>query len=101
MGSMMPNIGHERFAREDLFIDYRSELMMFRWDHKHRKVFRKFYGETGEDEMPDSSNMFEESMLWGDEITRDQYEKGAKKPEVFGVKSKRGGLSGIFDRIFG
>ncbi|WP_196303834.1 hypothetical protein [Ralstonia solanacearum] len=35
----------ERFSREDIYIDFLFEEVMFRWDHVEKKAYRKFYGE--------------------------------------------------------
>jgi hypothetical protein len=68
----------ELFARDDIYIDYPFEEVMFRWDHGAKKVYRRFYGE---EECPDSvahdNRLFNDAIQFGDQITRKQYERGA------------------------
>jgi hypothetical protein len=68
----------ELFARGDVYIDYPFEEVMFRWDHGAMKVYRRFYGE---DESPDpvahDNRLFNDAIQFGDQITREQYERGA------------------------
>jgi len=59
----------------DVYIDYPFEDVMFRWEHKTGKVFRKFYGQA-EGEIPYSSNLFHEAISAGQQITAEQYTQG-------------------------
>ncbi len=34
----------ERFEREDIFLAYPYQEVMYRWDHRSKKVFVRFYG---------------------------------------------------------
>ena len=67
----------------DLYVDYGFEQMMFRWDCKAQKVFRKFYGEKSEHEIPQSNKLWWDAKQGGDgggyEITKTTYER--RKPE--------------------
>ncbi len=66
----------ERFARADVFVDYPFEEVMFRWDHAEGKVYRKFYGEREFGPIPHDSNLYNEALRFGDEITQELYDRG-------------------------
>lgn len=75
----MPLNKGERFAREDIFIDYPMEEVMFRWDHVLKKIYVRFYGTQERDEpVPHDNRLFNDALLGGDEITREEYENGKK-----------------------
>ena len=57
-----------------IYIDYPFESVMFRWGDG--RVWAKFYGESDEAERPESSNLFHQAILGGDEITAEQYRRG-------------------------
>lgn len=63
---------------ENLYIEYEYEEVMFRWDHSLRKVYCKFYGETNADEweVPYTQDLFTQATLFGNEITKEAYDKG-------------------------
>ncbi len=62
---------------KDVFIDYPYEEVMFRTEQLTGLIYRKFYGDSEFPEpIPDSNNLFNESLLYGDEITRELYEAG-------------------------
>ena len=64
------------FADHDVYVDYAFEEVKFRWDHDARKIFRKFYGEAESAEsVPYENRLFNDALRFGDEITRDVYEK--------------------------
>lgn len=62
------------FSEGDVFIDYPFEEVLFRWDHVARKVYRRFYG-GGEspDPVPQDNRLFNDAILFGNKITREQY----------------------------
>ena len=60
----------------DIYVDNDFEEVMFRWDHKLQKYFRKFYGADGEDTVPNGNSLRFASFSYGDEITREEYERG-------------------------
>ncbi|MCW8901492.1 MAG: hypothetical protein OQK95_12540 [Gammaproteobacteria bacterium] len=67
----------EKFAKQDVYVDYAFEDVMFRWDHKRSKIFVKFYGELENKELvPHDNRLFNDALLYGEEITREQYLKG-------------------------
>ncbi len=59
----------------DVYIDYPFEDVMFRYEYRSAKVFRKFYGEA-EHETDYTSNLFREAMSAGQQITAEQYAEG-------------------------
>lgn len=65
------------FATGDVFIDYPFEMVMFRWDCAEQRIYKKFYGkeEIAEPVLHDGV-LFNDALLSGKEITRDQYENG-------------------------
>jgi hypothetical protein len=67
----------ERFAKEDIFVDYDFEQVMFRWDHLKKLNYRKFYGRTEHLEpVPQANRLLNDAFLFGDEITKDEYLRG-------------------------
>ncbi|HKU44145.1 MAG TPA: hypothetical protein VJR89_38555 [Polyangiales bacterium] len=73
----MPLQKGEEFARRSICIDYPFEEVMFRWDHQQRQIYRKFYGEgEGPTPIPADNRLFNDALLYGDEITREQYRAG-------------------------
>ena len=75
-GGMLANKG-ERFDRENIYIDYQFEQVMFRWDFLERKRYKKFYGESeGNKFIPCDNRLYNDALLYGDEITLEEYFKG-------------------------
>ncbi|WP_434777396.1 hypothetical protein [Neisseria sp. Ec49-e6-T10] len=67
----------QRFNEEDIYIDYPFEEVMFRWDHSIKKVFHKFYGKDEiEQPIEQSNKLLNEALLFGDEISEEQYFQG-------------------------
>ncbi|MBC7428184.1 MAG: hypothetical protein H7336_06205 [Bacteriovorax sp.] len=76
----MAIISHERFNNEDIYLDYDFEEVMFRYDHKTKNIYRKFYGEQEHPEAIHYSNrLYCDTRLFGDEITKEQYLEGREK----------------------
>ena len=69
----------ERFRREDIYVDYPFEDVMFRWDHLERVVYRKFYGEVETGPIPHDNRLYNDALLYGDEISRDVYLVGKQR----------------------
>lgn len=68
------------FVERDVFVDYEFEEVMFRWDHQAQKIYMKFYGEAElPDPVPHDSRLYNDALLDGEEISREQYEQG-KEP---------------------
>lgn len=67
----------EKFANQDVYVDYAFEEVMFRWDHTKSETYLKFYGKHESDNLvPHDNNLFNEALLYGEEITREQYLQG-------------------------
>ncbi|PAU66577.1 hypothetical protein BZL41_01035 [Pseudomonas sp. PIC25] len=61
----------------DIFIDYPFEEVMYRWDHRERKIYMKFYKENELPEpVPHENKLFNEALLYGLEITKEEYQQG-------------------------
>lgn len=67
------------FQDRDVFVDYPFEEVMFRWDHQAELIYRCFYGE-GEwpEPLPHDNRLFNDALLYGDEIDRQQYDVKAR-----------------------
>ncbi|MGZ5790081.1 MAG: hypothetical protein ACXWJF_11575 [Burkholderiaceae bacterium] len=64
----------ENFSGRDVVVDYDFEEVMFRWDHKEQRIYRKFYGsEEHKDVIPYDNRLFNDALLYGNEISPDQY----------------------------
>ena len=66
----------ERFSQGDLFIDYPSESVMFRWELAGRRYYRRFYGEPAETEVRSDNNLLNEAIRFGVEIDGATYAAG-------------------------
>ena len=62
----------DAFREGDVYLDYPSEDVKFRYENKTGKVFRRFYGQA-EEEVSYSSNLFRDAMSSGKQITREEY----------------------------
>jgi hypothetical protein len=62
----------EDYRTRDIYLDYPYEDAKFRWEKDTEKVYRRFYGK-GEDEIPHSSDLFNQAISAGKEITREEY----------------------------
>ncbi len=56
----------------NIYLDYPYEDAKFRWDKGTGKVYRRFYGKR-EVEIDHTSNLFNEAISAGEQITRDDY----------------------------
>ncbi|MBA5607389.1 hypothetical protein H3H36_18695 [Duganella sp. FT3S] len=73
----MPIDKGERFTREDIFVDYFIEEVMFRWDHVTKKIYVRFYGKDESlHPVPYDNRLFNDALLGGDEISREEYGRG-------------------------
>ena len=67
----------EDFAQRDIYIDYDFEEVTYRWDHKLKNVYVRFYGKPEKIEpIPQDNRLFNDALLYGCEITREEYERG-------------------------
>jgi hypothetical protein len=55
-----------------VYIDYPSEQVKFRWDHRAGKVYCKPYGKS-ESLAYYAGELFTDATLYGDEITAEDY----------------------------
>ena len=69
-------VPNERFRQGDVFIDYDFEEVMFRYDHRTQRFFRRFYGESKEDEVPHDNRLLNDAMQFGDETDANTYQAG-------------------------
>jgi hypothetical protein len=78
----------EQFKYQDIYVDYDFEEVMFRWDHLEKKIYRKFYGEIEDfDPVPHDNRLFNDALLNGEQIAKEEYIKGKSKGSSWG-KSK-------------
>ena len=70
----MPINKGQAFVDKDVFIDYSFEEVKFRWDHKEKKIYVRFYGkEESPNPVPYDNRLFNEALLSGEEISSEQY----------------------------
>jgi hypothetical protein len=62
----------DAFLKGDVYIDFPYERAKFRYEKDTGKVYRRFYGET-EDEIPPSSNLYNQAICEGKQIAREEY----------------------------
>jgi hypothetical protein len=75
----MPINKGEEFTLRDIYINHPYEEVMFRWDYIKKKIYRKFYGEaesSDTDMIEHSNRLFNDALLYGNEISKDVYLKG-------------------------
>jgi hypothetical protein len=72
----MMGVPSARFQQGDVFIDYDFEEVMFRYDAATQRVFRKFYGEAAENEIPHDNGLLNEAICGGEETDAKAYETG-------------------------
>jgi hypothetical protein len=66
-------VPNEAFRAETLYVDYPQEQVMFRCTRTPRRVFRRFYQEAGETEVPFGSELFFEARRYGNVVTEETY----------------------------
>lgn len=67
----------EHIFLNDVYIDYPYEEVMFRSVKANGGIYRKFYGEKeSAEKISESNRLFNDALLMGDEITKDEYERG-------------------------
>jgi hypothetical protein len=62
----------EAFQDGDVYIDYPFEDAKFRYEKQSGKVFRRFYG-APEVEIRSDADLYNQAILSGRQITRDEY----------------------------
>ena len=77
---LMPISKGELFSKQDVYINYDFEEVMYRWDHKSQLIYVKFYGEKESSNLiPHNNRLFNDALLYGEQITKEEYEKGKAK----------------------
>jgi hypothetical protein len=69
----MMDISKDQFRDRDIFIDYDFENVIFRYEYRVRRFFRKFYDET---KWPTIISLLNDAMWFGDEIDVKTYQAG-------------------------
>ncbi len=69
-----PNKGPE-YAVRDVYVYDEFEEVKFRWDHLNRKVYCKFCDDNVEFLTNHDNKLYNDAILSGEEITKEQYEK--------------------------
>jgi hypothetical protein len=68
------------FKNGDVYIDYDFEEVMYRWDHTLKLIYVKFYGkEENPQVVPHDNRLYNDALLYGEQITKEEYEKGKSK----------------------
>ena len=72
----------ERFRQGDVYIEDPFEEVMFRYDIKTKKRYRKFYGEKeSKEEIKHDNRLYYDTLMTGFEITENEYLKGKERDE--------------------
>ncbi|MBI3561651.1 MAG: hypothetical protein HY080_08055 [Gammaproteobacteria bacterium] len=67
----------EKFNHQDIYVNYELEEVMFRWDFREERIYKKFYGKSENTEpVPFDNRLFNDALRYGNEIARDEYIKG-------------------------
>ncbi len=61
------------FIEGDVYIDYPYEDVKFRFEKETNRVYRRWYGESEEMEIPYHSDLYNQSHSGGWAITREEY----------------------------
>ncbi len=65
------------FVTRDIYINHAVEEVTYRWDHRARAVYVKFYGKPEKvDLIPRDNRLYVDALLYGCEITREECERG-------------------------
>lgn len=64
------------FAGHDRYLHHDHEDALFFWDHRTRKVWMKFVGQSFDVEVLHDQRLFNEAIAGGREISRSEYEAG-------------------------
>jgi hypothetical protein len=74
MGILKTELGER-----DTYVDYDFEDVMFRFEAKTEKFFRRFYGESNESEVPPDNRLLNDALLFGDETNAIEYGSCARR----------------------
>jgi hypothetical protein len=65
------------FNLKDIYVDYPFEEVMYRWSCEEKRIYVKFYGEEEKnDPVPQDNRLYNDALLYGDEISKEEYQKG-------------------------
>ena len=55
-------------------------MVMFRWDHQAKQIYRRFYGKIEDPvAIPPGNRLFNDALRFGDEVSSEEYLKGGVK----------------------
>jgi hypothetical protein len=69
-------IPNAAFRAGDLYIEYRFESVLFRYEHATERFYRRFYGDSGERRVPHDNGLLNDGILSGVLTTRERYDRG-------------------------
>lgn len=72
-------IPKEEIRDRNIFIDHDFEEVMFRYESSARRFFRKFYGESKENEVSYDNRLLNDAILFGEETDETTYRNGKQK----------------------
>lgn len=72
-------VSNERFRLGNVFIDHNFEEVLFRYESSTRRFYRRFYGESKEDEVQFDNRLLHDAILFGEETDEDTYMRGKPK----------------------
>ena len=72
-------ISKEQFRDRDIYLDYDLEEVSFRYESGTRRFFRKFYGESKEEEVPHDNHLLNDAMRFGEETDAKTYQSGKSR----------------------
>ena len=72
--------GHHLRLR-DYYIDYPIEEVTFRWDHRARVAYRRFYGDVRASKVPHDDRLWNDALLYGEEIGEATFRVGKPRCE--------------------
>lgn len=76
----MPVSKGELFRKQDIYIDHDFEEVMYKWNHKLKLIYVKFYGkEESPKPIHHDNKLFNDAILYGEQIIKEAYEKGKLK----------------------
>jgi len=65
------------FSRQNVYIDYPFEDVMYRWNYETEMIYVKFYNKSERSEPISFYNkLFNDALLSGHQITKEEYIKG-------------------------
>ncbi len=62
----------------DVFVRYDAEDVLFRYDGRLKKCFRRFIGEAAEFAVPHDNRLLNDALAFGTEIDAATYQRGGR-----------------------